>query len=119
MTYSYSFNEENFYGEFDSIEEAIAEAKEDCCGDEFEVFIGENGEFKPSVDGERCMDMLREQAADECGECSDNYLYEIPKGAEKELTDVLTEAFNKWAKKHGQEPNFYPVNNVKKYSLEV
>lgn len=117
MTYSYSFNEENFYGEFESIEEAIAEAKE--YGDNSEVFIGENGEFHPSVDGEWCVDMLREQVADKCGEYSDNYLYEIPKGAEKELTDVLTEAFNKWAKKHGQEPNFYPVNNVKKYSLEV
>ena len=48
MTYSYScVDEEIFTGTFDSIEEAIAQAREDCCGDHSEVYIGEDGEFYP------------------------------------------------------------------------
>ena len=119
MTYSYSFDEEKFIGPFDSVEEAIAQAREDCCGDHSEVYIGEDGEFCPSVDGEWCMDMLRDQAGEECGEAADSYLYLVPEEAEKELTEMLTDTFNAWAKKHGQEPCFYPVKNVKTYSLEA
>lgn len=119
MTYSYSFDEENFIGPFDSVEEAIAQAREDCCGDHSEVYIGEDGEFYPSVDGEWCMDMLRDQAGSECGEAADSYLDFVTKEAGDELTEMLTDAFNAWAKKNGQEPCFYPVKNVKKYSLET
>lgn len=116
-TYSFSFDGESFTGTFDSVEDAVAEAKEYSCEDHSSVDVGENGEFYPSVDGEWCMDMLREQAANECGESADSYLYLVPKEAEKELTEMLTDTFNEWAKKHGQEPNFYPVNNIKSYLL--
>ena len=119
MTYSYSFDEERFTGPFDSIEEAIAQAREDCCGDHSEVYIGEDGEFYPSVDGEWCMDMLRDQAGSECGEAADSYLDFVTKEAGDELTEMLTDAFNAWAKKNGHEPCFYPVKNVKTYSLEA
>ena len=119
MTYSYSFDDERFTGPFDSIEEAIAQAREDCCGDHSEVYIGEDGEFYPSVDGEWCMDMLRDQAGSECGEAADSYLDFVTKEAGDELTEMLTDAFNAWAKKNGHEPCFYPVKNVKTYSLEA
>ena len=119
MTYSYSFDEEKFTGPFDSVEEAIAQAREDCCGDHSEVYIGEDGEFYPSVDGEWCMDMLQDQAGSECGEVADRYLYFVTKEAGDELTEMLTDAFNAWAKKNGHEPCFYPVKNVKTYSLET
>ena len=119
MTYSYSFDKEIFIGPFDSVEEAIAQAREDCCGERSEVYIGEDGEFNPSVDGEWCMDMLRDQAREECGEAADSYLEFVTKESEKELTKMLTYTFNVWAKNNGHEPCFYPVKNVKTYSLDT
>ncbi len=37
---------------------------------------------------------------------------------EKLLDKYLNEAFKKWLKEVHREPNFYKVDNIKKYSLE-
>ena len=117
MTYSYSFDDEHFNGEFETIEETLKEAENDSCGDYKEVYIGENGVFKPFVDGDDIIERVQQEAFDEVGEIAEIYLDNVAVSHTQELSSLLTNTFNEWAKKYGYEPNVFPVNNIKKYAL--
>ena len=122
--YVYSFSDDCFQSDFfDTPEEALAEAreieKESLAPEKKEaVYIGVVGEkWKPTIDGESIIDMLRDEAYEEGGEYAEDYLKDVSEAQRDELTEVLTNAFNKWAAKYGYKPNFYPIENVKEYKL--
>lgn len=122
--YVYGFSDDCFMSEeYDTPWEALAaaqkEEKESLSHETHtKVYIGIVGEkWKPEIDGEGIVDMLQDNAYDIGGEFAESYLQGVTKEEIDELTDVLTKAFDAWAAKHGYEPDFYPVENVKEYEL--
>ena len=126
--YTYSFDNERFYGEYDSIEEALKEARKEAKGyiendeDIFEnagaVYIGRVCRFEPYVDADKVIEELQNYADYEADEASFDYLQDVTDEDLSKLENMLTETFNKWARETGNEPNFYTVEDVEEYSLE-
>lgn len=114
--YAFSFNEEeNYQGAYDTVEEAIEAAKMENT--EYDVvYIGERMEFQPVVDPDDVIEELQQLAYDEALDFSDDYLNCSRKDIQL-LGDMLTEAFNKWAKDTNNEPSFFVVENIEAYRL--
>lgn len=120
--YSYSLDEEYGYtGDYDSIEDAFADAidqakceNEDLDDDEKieTVYAGRVMEFVPRVDGDYVIEELQQQAYNEAGEAVCDYLEGVSKEEVKLLEEMLTETFNQWAEKTNNRPNFYTVVNI-------
>ena len=122
--FSYSFYGGcDYSGVYDSIEEALAAAKIDAKNsDKFRdattVYIGRVYKFVPVVDPWNIIENLQCDADDEAYEAAEDYLRYVSDDEANKLGQMLTEAFNKWAKETGNEPNFFVVKDVKEYSLE-
>jgi hypothetical protein len=119
--FSFSFDNESFGDTFDSIEEALHDAKiQASFFDEpiKTVYIGEIWEFEPIVDADSVIERIQNDAEDEAGECVDDYLEDVRIADELKLQEMLTETFNKWAKETGNEPKFFTVKEVQEYSLD-
>ncbi|MGM9562156.1 MAG: hypothetical protein ACI3WT_07930 [Phascolarctobacterium sp.] len=123
--YAYSFDNERYYEQCDSIEEALAAAKIDAKNDdEFKdaktVYIGRVYKFVPEVDAWAVLENLWDDAYEETEETIDSidYLSNVSDDDTNKLGKMLTETFNKWARETDNEPNFFVVKDVKEYSLE-
>ncbi len=102
---------------FNSVEECIEDAK--SYGDYESVFVAEVIPYSANFGfGYYYIDKATEDAYFEVGEASENWLTDISLDEEKLLDKYLNEAFIKWMKEVHQEPYFYKVDNIKKYSLE-
>ena len=121
--YADSFDNERYYEQCDSIEEALAAAKLDAKNDdEFKdmdtVYVGRIYRFVPEVDAWSIIEKLQDDADDEAYEASEDYLQDVSDEEANKLEAMLTETFNKWARDTGNEPNFFVVKDIKEYSLE-
>ena len=121
--YAYSFDNERYYGQYDSIEEALAAAKidaknDDELKDEKTVYIGRVCRFQPYIDADKVIEELQSYADYEADQASFDYLQDVTDEDLSKLENMLTETFNKWAKETGNEPNFFTVEDVVEYSLE-
>ena len=121
--YSYSLDNEYFSCDYDSVHEALADAKVEAAqeypaGDIDKVYIGDVCEFKPTVNAEAVIEAIQNDADDEADEASLDYLEDVGIADLNKLEVMLTETFNKWAAETGNEPNFFTVENIKEYSLE-
>ena len=121
--YSYSLDNEHFSCEYDSVEQALADAKveaaqEHLAGEVEKVYIGYVCGFKPVVNAESVIEEIQNDADNEADEASYGYLEDVSIVDLNKLQAMLTETFNTWAKETGNEPNFYTVEDVKEYSLE-
>lgn len=122
--FSYSFYENIEYSsEYDSVEEALEAAKLDAKNDdEFKdmdtVYVGRIYRFVPEVDAWSIIERLQDDADDEAYEASEDYLRDVSDAEIYKLEKMLTETFNQWARETGNEPNFFVIKDVKKYSLE-
>lgn len=126
--YSYSFDEEYGYtGDYDSIEDAFTDAidqakceNEDLDDDEKieTVYAGRVMEFLPIIDADQVIDWLVDKADDEAGEAADSYLDGVTKKEKELLEEMLTEAFEKWADKTNNRPNFYIVTNIEERKVD-
>ena len=110
MGYSYSFNEENFYGDFDTRKKAINEAI-DYNPDALSVYTGKTIIVnKPLVGGKRAIGSIIKQAFDAYG-C----LNHASRADRQKLDEMLTKTFDKWAKETGKAIGVLKAINVKKY----
>ena len=126
--YAYSFDNERYYGDCDSIEEVLKEAREEAKGyienaediseNAGTVYIGRVCRFAPYVDAEKVIEELQNYAEYEADEASCDQLQDVTDEDLSKLENMLTETFNKWARETGNEPNFFVVKDVKEYSLE-
>ena len=121
--YSYSLDNEHFSCEYDSVEEALADAKVEAAqeypsGEIETVYIGHVCRFKPTVNAESVITEIQDDADNEADEVDCGYLEDVSLVDLNKLQEMLTETFNKWAKETGNKPNFFTVENVKEYSLE-
>lgn len=117
--YVYSFNSEEIFcsDEYDTVEDALAAARDELPERET-VYIGIiDGIWKPTLDGGRILDMVQEDADQDVGEAAESYLAHVKKQDVEELSELLTATFNGWAVKRGYEPYFSAVQNVKEYAL--
>ena len=102
------------------IEDALLTSKEE--DEEYDtVYIGEVNKFIPTIDAERILDMLQEDAYEEVGEIGGDWnAYDYKKRNEiDELSEALTEVVHSWLKKCGYYPSFCTIENVKKYPLNL
>jgi len=124
--YAYSLDEERYHGQFDSIEEALAEvgqAAEDDATEEGEhtrtVWIGEvteGAEFLRQRNPVRVADTIEEDAeqylADNIG--WDDRLIDLTVGQRKELGELVTE----WLCKNASFMA-YGIANAKEHTVKV
>lgn len=121
--YSYSLDNEHFSCEYDSVEEALADAKveaeeEYLAGEIDKVYIGYVCRFKPTVNAESVITEIQDGADYQADEVACGYLEDVSIVDLNKLQAMLTETFNKWAAETGNEPNFYTVENVVEYTLK-
>lgn len=132
--YNASRNDENWScdEEFDTEQEAIKagiryftnadgygyeyEYNEKFEGDSFQV--GQQSEHFVSIYASRILDQASEDAYELCGDIVDRWLSKVSKEEELVLSEMLTEAFKKWLKDTGNQPNFYTIVNVKDVKLD-
>lgn len=98
-TYSWSFDEETYHGQFGSIDEAMQAAfdREVRTADAGElrpgVHIGENEPFSPAshLDAEAFIDWAQQQMHDELGEQSEDFLGSVTDEQQQELVNFLAD----------------------------
>jgi hypothetical protein len=122
--YAWSFAEDGYYyGEFETYEEALADAREQVKeygkGKSIPVYVGKTEHYCPSP---TCFDVIESIREDLDSQCDDMdwYLEDVSSEEEDELENMLLRTFLKWAKKHGYEPSnvwYVPVSTIKKVTL--
>lgn len=98
--YIYHLCDEGYYTGFDSVEAAIAAARE-RDPDAETVYVTETERFVPRVWCDRVIENLQEAVDDECAGCYEGYLDDASEKDKKELGDMLTATFVQWAKERG------------------
>lgn len=121
--YAYSFDNEHYFGQYDSIRIALRLAKQDIKhADELKniktIYIGRVYKYEPRVDAIRVIECVQQDAYDEADEYIGDYLDNVKEEEWQKLEAMLTETFNKWALETGNEPNFFTVEEIQEYSLE-
>ena len=116
----YSMDEEVFSNSdyFDTKEEAIEAGEEyakDCGYSQY--YVGQCKEFIPRVDAEDLIERMQEQAYEEVGEVTEDWLEDATSEAINELAEELHMLFQKWMKKYSLEPSFYRVEAIDSYSV--
>lgn len=123
--WSYSVNDDTYFcgDKCSSRKEAIQAALQEAEAfkiTEGIIRIGQVNEFVPVVDARDIITNLQDQADDEAGEYSYDYLNDIPDKHLDELQEKLQAAFDSWIKKHPEyKPDFYTVSNVEEFDLET
>lgn len=111
-TYSYSTNEENYYGKFASAEEAAETGfKENTDYDS--LWVGVNKKFTAHdfISVRAILEQIAENAGDECGEAVGDWLEKLEKNPAK--CEELKKLFGDWLEAH--EPvTFWSVNQVER-----
>jgi hypothetical protein len=116
----YSFNEEDFEGDFETKEDAIGEAiyyYKDCEEDQDFIWIGQAKEISFGVDVDTIIENLGEDAYDQVGEYAKDYLYDVTTSHQAILEERLNEVLVTWMKEFKYEPNFWTVENVQKIDV--
>lgn len=119
-TWCYSFNEENFHGEFDSKQDAISEALElyKQEGEEGDfIWIGRCVPVTLTVDSDSVLEELSERAGYQVGEIACGYLDDVKKEHMNVLDERLTSIVKDWMKEFQYEPHFWGVADVERISV--
>ena len=115
--WNFDREEETWNNSGESIKECIEEARLYVEAEDQEfVYIGEVTNHVPTIDAERIIDNLIDQAYDECGESSDGWLDGVKT---EELEEKLNEVLQEWLKKTNQEPTFGKLEKVNRYNLKT
>ena len=144
MKYSHSDNEELFHGQFDTHEEALADALSEYADADF-VYVAEAhqrtiGHYINEYRIENLLESMAEAAGEEVGECAEDWLappgIQRKKDESKEDYQVRVEAWRKakadrlaflldgfrivletWATDAGEQPSFWHVGNANCYDM--
>ena len=98
--YIYHLCDEGYHTGFDSVEAAIAAARE-RNPDAGMVYITETEEFVPHVFIDRVVGDLQECIDDACPGCSDGYLDDVPHKDLDELSNMISITFEQWSRARG------------------
>ena len=123
--YSYTFNKTDPYtGQYASIEEALAEARQETElypeGDKPHlVYIGRYKPFRTVIEAEWVLEVLQRDAYDVAGDAAGGWLDNLTPAEVELLGERLTRVFRRWAREHGEEPDFGEVHHIKRYDLRT
>jgi len=117
-SFAYSFNEEDYHGNFDCREDAAAEAFADEDENASMVWTGERIIPDRSVCAESVIDQVRDSTTELTGDWADSYLTRVSKEAKDDLQTELQAVWDRWEEKHGQAPAWFNVENTKKHVRE-
>jgi hypothetical protein len=116
MAYSYSVDEENFIGDFETPQEA-AESSFLNYSDVDTVFVGVKHEFTAHdfIDAAYLMEKIDDEAYNECGESSLSWLSAIQDSKEKR--EAFKKLIGDWLEINAPV-NFFKVDEVMEYTRE-
>ena len=129
--FSYSFNEEDYLGIYDTVEECLDEAKyssdfEDIVGEsedeniiEVGVWVGEIKEPTFKVDAQNILEYIEEDFYEQCGEYADGWLTIIKQPDIDLLSSRLNVLIEAWMIETNNQPSFYTVENAKKHTIKA
>jgi hypothetical protein len=116
MSYSYSTNEENYYGDFATPEEAALDCLTD--GDRDRCWVGFN-EAPPSPESYFDIEDLIETVSCQdlySGEWADNWFHGT-KEQRQEINNEVQRVIGAWLDKHELRPAFHNVVNAVEWTL--
>jgi len=119
MSYSYSFNEESYTGQFDTREGAIKEAMATIDEGRTAFWTGSNREPEfdlRALDGDLIIEGLQDSEDDLMIEQADGWPNATSAQVD-DLTATLRAAFNQWVSRHELEPKFWLVENVQEHQV--
>lgn len=124
MEKCYSTNEEEY--NYDTLEEAaeyVFDNPDLPVGTVRSVWGGEPvrkkaGDYFPKRYSP-IIEILTDNACEECGEFVEGWLSKIKPEQEAELTALVKAAVNEWADKHNLHPTFYAVENTREIKLRL
>lgn len=111
-TWNFDRDEEWNNETFETIEECIKDAKNDCDYHGQTIYIGEKKDFEIEVDAGEILTELQNQAFYIVGEISDGWLDNLSENDVDELSDILSKQVKSWLEQHNELPWFYHVDNV-------
>ena len=110
MGYAISLDGHNYDSDiFDSYDEALVEGLDRSIGD---FYIAEIEEFKPDLTniGDQVLDILYDNACDECGESAEDWFCDLKDSEVKEFNNKLNEVLSEFVKNH-QTFQLYTIKN--------
>ena len=110
--YSYSVDEENYFKKFETIEDAKINGFKDNPDYDI-IWIGEIVNYKPSdfIDIESLLDRISENAYDEAGEPTENWLDQHWQMSNIDKVQELVDLISIWVKNNAPI-NFWTVKNI-------
>jgi hypothetical protein len=99
-------------------EDAVKHYPEDAGlepGDGF--LVGKAVKWMPKINGDALIEGLGEEAADEVGESSHQWLTGVTKPQMDDLESDLTHVFVQWMKRHGHMPHFFKVDEITDHTV--
>lgn len=127
--YNWSFDGEAeiWYNSAASVEDALAQAREEIESDPVQygeyrtVFIGEQVPFNitANLNVEALLESLEESAFELCGDAADGWDTYNPRKHDEiaELREAIAPVVIGWLEKYDRSPRFYAIENVAEYDL--
>ena len=115
----YSFNEENFEGDFETRGDAIGEGTYYAKDAGVTIFyVGTTKDISLGVNVDSIIDQLSEDATEQAGEIADDYLRHVKTNDAIILEEKLNEVLRSWLSDFGYRPTFWTVDNVEKIDID-
>ena len=70
------------------------------------------------MDADCLLEQMSERAYDECGEVAEDFMCSIGKEPRVELDELLATVIDTWAEKHGEQPAFWHVDDIRPMTWE-
>lgn len=117
--YSWSTDEERYYGDFATVEEALEEADQEGREEGDAVFVGEQRLPDQPEDFWRADDWLEHvsEQDDYCAEVSEDW-EQSTKEQRSELESEVRKVLAAWLDKHSLRPKFWLITDARKYVKE-
>ncbi|MCA1025718.1 hypothetical protein LCM23_06410 [Cytobacillus kochii] len=119
----FSYNEENFEGDFESMEDAIEEVLyyfeneyeeyQDC------IWVGQTCDVSIGISADMIIDQIQEDVYEQVGDYAEEFLSRVKEEHKNELENELHSVFMMWMVRNKYRPSFYRVNNVQKINLDT
>ena len=118
--WAFSFDNERYYGGFDSKDDAIEEGVKDAELNGYDrLYIGEEiRDFTPFINVSSIIEEIQENACDH-SEYADDYLEDVQDNHLIELETTLNNVLVEWMSKHNYNPTFFSVEEYEEYTIDL
>ena len=100
------------------VEAIMKGRKEAICEEVDTYYVGLMEMYKPKINLDILIEQIVDDAYDECGECSEDFLSDVKNSALIWLEDALNKVLSDWLKKYNLTPDFGKVSQVAEYQVK-